>query len=163
MSKIKFIYEKNIFEMMLEDKDSIGDIIKKYVKLLSVKIEDLLFLYKGINIKTENNEKLKLKKNKNMTILVFKLNKDKKDIKEIKNIICPECKNLAIININEDNINIENCKNKHKNKYSINEFIESQNNQNNEEINVIYVKIINIYIIIIFTFVHVKRIFVNYV
>ena len=119
MSKIKFIYEKNIFEMILEDRDKIENLLEKYAKLLSIKRKGLLFLYKGKNIllfenKTINN----LKKNKNIIISVFRMIKNNK-INEIENIICPICKNLSCFNINEDHININNCKNKHKNKYSI--------------------------------------------
>ena len=132
MSKIKFIYEKNIFEMILEKRDKIENLLEKYAKLLSIKRKDLLFLYKGKNIllfenKTINN----LKKNKNIIISVFRMIKNNK-INEIENIICPICKNLTFFNINEDHININNCKNKHKNKYSINEFIEKQHIDEND-------------------------------
>ena len=131
MSKIRFIYEKNIFEMILEDKNSITNLLEKYAKLLSIKRKDLLFLYKGKNILLiENKYKKILKRNKNIIISVFKINKNKK-INELKNIICPICENLTFLNINEDYINI-NCINKHKNKYSINEFIDNQYIDENE-------------------------------
>ena len=78
MSKIKFIYEKNIFEMIFEDKDSIESILEKYVKILSIKKKDLLFLYKGLNISLiEYKEQLYKFKNKNIIILVYNLNKIK--------------------------------------------------------------------------------------
>ena len=34
--------------------------------------------------------------------------------KNIKNIICPECENLSIINYNDSKISIEKCVNNHK-------------------------------------------------
>ena len=112
MSKIKFIYENNIYEMIVEENDSIENILDKYIKLLSIEKKYLLFLYKGMNI-IENKDKLNKLKNKNIIItIIYKDNN--KDIKEkLKNIICPDCKELAFININENNINI-NCINNHK-------------------------------------------------
>ena len=106
MSKIKFIFEKNIFEMISEDKDKIENLLEKYAKLLSIKRKDLLFLYKGKNILLiENKYKNILNKNKNIIISVFKINKKKKK-NELENIICPICKNLTFFTINEDHINI---------------------------------------------------------
>ena len=130
MSKIKFIYENNIYEMTVEENDSIENILDKYIKLLSIEKKYLLFLYKGMNI-IENKDKLNKLKNKNIIItIIYKDNN--KDIKEeLKNIICPYCKDLAFININEDNINI-NCINNHKEEYFINNFIERQNIKENE-------------------------------
>ena len=131
MSIIKFIYENNIFEMIFEGNDSIKNIIDKYMKLLSIEIKDLLFLYKGINILEKKDRFIKFK-NKNIIISIINKNNNKnRDIIELKNIICPDCKELAIININEENINI-NCINNHKKDYFINSFIESQNIKENE-------------------------------
>ena len=38
---------------------------------------------------------------------------DIKEKKELNEIICPECKEMAIINFDEDKILINNCINKH--------------------------------------------------
>ena len=130
MSEIKFVYGKNVFGISEEGVDTIENAIKKYKKMIEEK--DLLFLYKGINI-LENKEILnKLKKSNNIIITVIKRNK--KYLKnDIGNIICPKCKDLAFLNINEDNnIIIDNCINKHRNEYSINEFIENQEIKENE-------------------------------
>ena len=56
MPKKKFIYEKNKFEMILEGKDLIINLLEKYANLLSIKINDLLFLYKGKNILLVENK-----------------------------------------------------------------------------------------------------------
>ena len=80
MSKIKFIYENNIYEMIVEENDSIENIIDKYIKLLSIEKKYLLFLYKGMNI-IENKDKLNKLKNKNIIItIIYKDNN--RDIKE---------------------------------------------------------------------------------
>ena len=128
MPKVKFVYGKKIFDITYEDIDKNESIIKQFIKIIGEK--DLLFLYKGKNI-LENEDILnKIKNNNNIIITVIKKNKTKNNIGNI--IICPECKELTFFNINEDNIiKLDNCINNHKNEYSINEFIE---NQENEEI-----------------------------
>ena len=133
MRKIKFIFEKNVFEMVVKEKDLIKNILEKYAILLFIAIKDLIFFYKGKNLSLLIDKKYKINslKNKNIIITVFKkkisINKN-----ELANIICPECKNLTFFNINDDKISINNCKNNHQNNYSINEFIESQYIDENE-------------------------------
>ena len=126
MSKIQFIYENNIFEMIIKENDTIEKLIENYCLLFTEK-NDLLFIYKGINI-SENKKKLNiLKKKRNIIISIFNKNnyKNNETIIEPENFICPECKNLAFIYINENNINV-NCMKNHNNYYSFNEFIEKQ-------------------------------------
>ena len=53
--------------------------------------------------------------------------------KDIGNITCSECKELAFMNINEENIiKIDNCINKRKNEYTIDDFIENEEKKENE-------------------------------
>ena len=118
--------------MMIREKtDVIENVLKNYIKLLSVPKKELLFLYKGINILQNKVILNKLKIKKNIIITVIK--KSEKEIKDdIGNIFCPQCKNLAFLNINENIFNLNNCVNKHKNEYSINEFIKKQDIEKNE-------------------------------
>ena len=134
MSKVKYIFEKNIFEMIYEDTDIIENVLEKYIKILLIEKKDLLFLYKGINILKNKDIFNKLKNNNKNNIIITVIKKNKsKNKNDIENIICPECQKLAFLNINDDNIiKIDNCINKHKNEYSINEFIENQNIKENE-------------------------------
>ena len=125
MSKIKFLFEKNILQMKFEANESIENLIKKYTKILSINSEDLFFLYKGKNIFKCEDILKKLQK-KIALMSVIKLNKSKTS-KDIENITCPKCKNLSFLKINEYDITIKNCPHKHIfNYFSINEFIESQ-------------------------------------
>ena len=123
MSRIKFIYQKNIFETSVDSKDSIEKAIEKYEQLISKEKNELLFLYEGVNILENKHLLKKLKKKKNILIKVFNKNKNYK--KESENIICQDCSKLAFVNINEDKIDT-NCIHKHKKNYSFKEFIESQ-------------------------------------
>ena len=121
MSKVKYIFEKNIFEMIYEDTDIIENVLEKYIKILLIEKKDLLFLYKGINILKNKDIFNKLKNNNKNNIIITVIKKNKsKNKNDIENIICPECQKLAFLNINDDNIiKIDNCINKHKNEYSI--------------------------------------------
>ena len=59
-------------------------------------------------------------KNNNIIITIIYKNNNHKDIKEeSKNIICPDCKELAFTNINEDIINMNCINNHHKEEYFI--------------------------------------------
>ena len=50
MSKIKFIYMKNIYEMKYIEKDlSILNLLSKYSSIININFNELLFLYKGKN------------------------------------------------------------------------------------------------------------------
>ena len=129
MPSIKIIYGKNIFEMKIERNDSFEDIVKKYLKLLSLNKKELLFLYKGKNIL--ENKKILNRLKKDVIISVFKLSKIK-HLNESPNIICPECNNLTFISINDDGVKTNDCSNKHTNTFSIYEFIKSQNIELNE-------------------------------
>jgi hypothetical protein len=93
--------------------------------------EDILFLYKGMNISEKTDTLNKTKRNNNIIITVIKRKKEK--IREdIGSITCSECKELAFMNINEENIiKIDNCINKHTNEHTIN-FLENEEKKENE-------------------------------
>jgi len=76
MSKINFIYRKNNFEMVLQDKNISIDIFKEYSKNINGKMNDLLFLFKGKNIFLMNSQQIinMLKSNERIIILVYNLN-----------------------------------------------------------------------------------------
>ena len=67
-----------------------------------------------------------LRKIKNNIIIIVIIKNKNNNNKNLGNIICPKCQNLSFLNINEDNIILDNCINKHKIEYTINEFIENK-------------------------------------
>jgi len=127
MSKILFIYRENKYEMTIEDINL--NIFYEYSKKINIKMNDLLFFYKGKNISLINSQLIlnTIKRNKIIIISVFNININHKfeDIHE--NLICPICKNLTFLNYNDNNIN--NCNNKHlteSQSISITEFMNNQ-------------------------------------
>ena len=114
MAEIEFIYLKNRYEIEIKDGNTlIYEILNKYERLTNQKF---IFLYKGINLKSNKN--LKVKDLNNIKANIFVLNVE--NLKKINHkekegkIICPICKEDANININSFEISQENCMNNHK-------------------------------------------------
>ena len=107
--KIKYVYMNNIYESNnLNKKSKIIDIILNYLKLLNQEFEDFQFLIDGKRLK--NNEiKIKEFNKKIITILIIKISKNKN---ELNHIVCPKCENLTLINIKDNQIILDKCKNK---------------------------------------------------
>ena len=115
---------KNIHSMKYNKNDfSFNNLLTKYSSIINMHIDQLYFLYKGNNI---NNIK-KINELNDITIFVFNQRiKKNENNQELKDIICPECKKLAIINNNNDIFSLK-CLNNHKYiDLTINSFYESQ-------------------------------------
>ena len=122
MVNIKFIYGYKIFEMIVEDKPIFfKNILIKFESIIFKDITDLYFYYKGKELSYKNNDiilNLKNLKNKDIIINVINLIKIKKN-KRLNLIIYPECKEMVILNFEENNIIVNKCINNHNNKYYI--------------------------------------------
>ena len=116
MSAIKFIYMKNIYEIQCKQKDlSIQYLLNSYSSIINIDINELFFLYKGNNLMLNKNKKINDFKDNNIIIFVNRLkiikNNNNKELKDIK---CPECNNLAIINSNNNKISLNCLEKNHK-------------------------------------------------
>ena len=103
MTKVKFIYIRNTYEMInIKDELLLSDLILKYCSIINQDKNELYFLYKGKVLSLDKNIKIKEMNNKNIIISIFKINYEKNNNKEILNhIICPECEdsfNLVLLN-----------------------------------------------------------------
>ena len=106
---------KNIYEIECKEKDlSILNLLSKYSSIINIDFNQLFFLYKGKNLILNNMKKVNELKDNNIIILVYNLKMKKINNKELKEIICPECNNLAIINSNNNKISLDCLKNNHK-------------------------------------------------
>ena len=125
---------KNIYEIKYNKNDlTINNLLFKYSSLINIPNDQLYFLYKSKNI---NNIK-KISELNDITIFVYNIKmKKNKNNEELTDIICPKCKNLTIINNNNDKLSI-NCLNNHKFiDLTINSFYEnSKKRMNRSEIN----------------------------
>ena len=113
----------------VDGNDLLYDILKKFMKEHNIDKRGHYFISNGKKISFRYLERKKIKAQAfiGRKIFAFNLirNKDKKNWK-LENILCPECKNLAFIIYNDENI-ILDCKicNK-KINYSLNEFMDIQ-------------------------------------
>jgi len=118
---VNFIYMKNSYEIKYNKNDlSITDLLINYSSKININMSQLRFLYKGRNIfSNEKNKKKKLNEFKDNNIKIFvyniKIKKNKNTNNEdLKDIICPICKNVAIINNNNDKFSLNCLHNNHK-------------------------------------------------
>ena len=112
--------------------NTMKEIIDKFLIKLENKENNLFYLYNGTKINYEltfNQQANDIDKNrKQMNILVTKNEEDKNIIKEIvsKDIICPECKENILIDIDNFKINFHDCKKNHNINKTLNEFENTQ-------------------------------------
>ena len=127
MKVIIFIYWKNQFEKICNDQNQlIIHIVLEYLSIINKNMKDLYFMWNGKYLSFKNNEKISNFKKNKIKIIVLNLKK-KKNNKELNQIICPKCKELVIINFEEDKIIINNCINNHNIIYSsMNELMKNQ-------------------------------------
>ena len=110
MVKIKFIYINNKYILETEDNKDNNYLIF-YSSLINQDLNQLVFLYKGKILDAKNiKNKLDYANSRNI-IFVFKKKQMRSEKKEkIKDIICPECQRLSLLNINDDkSFTINNC------------------------------------------------------
>ena len=130
MNAYNFVYGEKQYEMK-RNKNEL-DFISDYLSIINKRNNELYILYKGKVLNLNDIKTLKIlctKKNiQNIFIFNIKIN-HKVNLKEIKNIICPECNNLSTFFLNEDKISLKNCINNHDvHDLTFNKFINAQTN-----------------------------------
>ena len=114
MVLFSFIYMKNIYEIKENNKSKLlNEILSSYISFIDIKYDNILFLYKGKNLNDYKNKKIYELNNENIIISVYNL-ETKKDKNIINNILCPQCKSLPLVNINDKGISQINCINNHQ-------------------------------------------------
>ena len=134
MAEVIFNYEGDIRTIMCNINDKMADIISKYIlSIKEIENNNLYFLYNGMKINKELTfieQAKELDKNrKKMNIIVTKIIDDIKIKNEIisKDIICPKCKEISLIDINNFKFNFHGCKKNHNiNDILLNKYEETQ-------------------------------------
>jgi hypothetical protein len=132
--KVEFQYSEGNIDIYSKLKEIMEEICKNFGKKIHKNIKDIQFLYSGkkINmnkslIETINKQD---KERKIMSIIAldnyFQKQSNNKNIIKANHIICPICKESALINFEDYKIKIFNCKNGHTSYLLFNEFEESQ-------------------------------------
>ena len=139
-ANLDFIYQGNTIRIQGKRNEYMKDIIKRYTIKIDKDIKDVYFMSNGNKI----NEELKLEEINNneneIKILVNDINDNNtenknKISKQNKDIICPECGNICLIDINDYKIKLYKCINKHNRE---NILLDEYNDlQKNNEVNVV--------------------------
>ena len=123
--------EKRVLSYLYERNDYIDSVLRRYSKQIKRSIKELSFEYNGSLIPF--NTKLTLGQiNMNDDLIRFLVsfktsNNNHTSYLKSDYIICPECKENCLININSYRVSLSNCPYGHNaNNLSINEFINSQ-------------------------------------
>ena len=129
MSEVNFIYN-GINTLILCSKDeTLKEICSKYAIKIQKNLDDLIFLFGGINLNLElrlnqisNQSKINiLVYDKHSTIINtnnhFEISKD---------VICPECGEICLIKFDDYKIKLYDCKNNHKKYISLNVYEDTE-------------------------------------
>ena len=119
MNKVIFNYEGVETGIQCTSNDKMKKIILNFGQKRGIDIKNLIFYYNGsiINEELELNklENIFNKKRKIMNVLVY--NKEGAKIKNVieksKEVICPDCGENALVDINNNKFNIFDCINGH--------------------------------------------------
>ena len=121
MAKVLFYFEKKEIIIQCNLKDKMKYIFKKYWSKEEKDINKLYFKYNG-NIIKEDMEYGEIltdedKKNNIMNLIVYENNKQisvNENMIKSKEVICPECQENILIEIEDYKINLSKCKNGHE-------------------------------------------------
>ena len=136
MAQVEFIYNGKICIIQCQENQKMTDICNIFMSKSNVKENEIYFFYDGHGGShfNQNSTFIQMansfdKIRKKISILVY----DKDDMKDIKtkvkskNIICPKCKELIKMNIEDYRINLFDCRNLHNIKnISLKDFKNSQ-------------------------------------
>ena len=125
-TKVNFIFNNKKTEINFNKSDSIQNILSSFTSKINRKIEDFNFLYSGEKLMNYENKILSDLNSKDniINISVYEkkeLNKNTNDkimpenisLKVSDHIICPRCKFMSEIDINNFKVYITNCNNNH--------------------------------------------------
>ena len=138
MAEINFTYIGRETLIQCKNEDKLKDICEQFCTKQQKDIDKLIFIYSGEVLNLEFTLKDVInktdKENKKMNVLVYDRNTTNinERIIKSKDIICPKCGELCLLNFNEYKIELNNCKNKHENIISLNEFENTQNINENK-------------------------------
>lgn len=133
MAQIEFLYKGDKAIIQCQYKEKFKDILQKLILKLNINLDKVSFLYSGKMISnfdsTINTIIESIDKNNNkMTVQIVDIEKEENDlIINSPQIICPDCKEKAKINLTDYRIKIFDCINKHEyNNILLEEFDKTQ-------------------------------------
>ena len=120
--KVIFIYKDEKIEFTFNNNNLIQNAFSSFVNKINRNIDEFEFFYKGEKITNFDNKTLSEFNNEysiiNISVsekneIIEKIINEKSKLKISEHIICPKCKSMSEININNFKISITNCNNNH--------------------------------------------------
>ena len=118
MVEVIFEYKTNKIKIECNENDKIKDIINKFIIKTQLNVEKC-YIYNGglineeLTFKEQANTLDRERKKMNVIVYDSYQNYNEQTIIKSKDIICPKCKEIALINIKDYRINFCQCKNNH--------------------------------------------------
>ena len=116
MSEANFIYNGNQTLILCKENDSLKEVFQKFKNKVNIENKEIIYLYNGNKLNDENKTTGEIFHNKSFNILVFDTNNvptNKNIIDYSKEVICPECKCSALLNIKDYKFNLICNQNNH--------------------------------------------------
>ena len=138
MAEVIFNYngKDTIIQCRIEDK--LKDICLKFAIKVQIDINKIIFIYGGrmIDLELKYKELVNEIDEENLKMKILVYDNDSNIINDriikAKDIICPKCGEICLINFKEYKVILENCKNKHENRIRLKEYENSQNINENK-------------------------------
>ena len=116
MAEVKILYNGYQTIIQYQSNEKLKEIFKRFKKIIHAKNKELVYLYNGEKIKDENIIISQLSKDKVITIFAYDPNNIPLNIKTLVNldyVICPICKQSAILNEEDYKLIIYGCQKNH--------------------------------------------------
>jgi len=113
---IKLMFESRQIMFQCKSNEYMKDIFKRFAIKMQKNLSEIYFLYGGdvVNEDQELSTYLKKEKDKEIVILVNEYDDEDKLLLTLsKDIICPSCKEICILNFKDYKICLDNCKSNH--------------------------------------------------
>ena len=136
---LELIYQGNTIKILCKRNEYMKDIFKRYLIQINKDINEVYFMHNGKRIKEELRLEEINNKDNEIKILVYTINDNnignKEILKQNKDIICPECGKICLIDLKDYKIKLNKCINKHSTENILLE--EFSDLQKNNEFNII--------------------------
>ena len=113
MAEVKILYNGYQTIIHYQSNEKLEEIFKRFKIKIKAENKELIFVYNGEIIKDDNISISKLTSEKVITILAFEINMDLNNLLKINYIICPICKESAILEEKDYKLIINGCINQH--------------------------------------------------
>ena len=116
MSEANFIYNGNQTVILCQEKDNIKEVFQKFKNKVNIENKEVIYLYNGNKISDENKTIEQIFHKKSFNILVYNVDNASTNTNiraYSKEVICPECKCSALLNMKDYKFNLICNKNNH--------------------------------------------------